>query len=66
MKKSAQPTTTAKTPAPVLQGGKTFNPSHFVRAGVTEADILQIKEGFDLFDTDQGGSIDTNCTLPLI
>ena len=41
--------------------GKGFIPSTYVRPGLTEADVIEIKAAFDLFDTDQGGSIDTNC-----
>lgn len=65
MKKGpATTTTTSKTNLPPAQG-KTFNPAHYVRPGLSEADVLEIKAGFDLFDTDQGGSIDTNCTYLL-
>lgn len=59
MKKGPTPATT-KAPLPPAQG-KTFNAGNYVRPGVSEADILDIKAAFDLFDTDQGGSIDTNC-----
>lgn len=37
---------------------KKFDPSQFVRAGVTEEEVVEIKEAFDLFDMDLGGSID--------
>lgn len=57
--------TTTKAPLPPVQG-KGFNAANYVRPGLTEADILDIKQAFDLFDTDQGGSIDTNCTSILI
>ena len=39
-------------------GGKVFNAKQFERPGLTEDEILEIKEAFDLFDTDSGGSID--------
>lgn len=55
-------TTTAKTNLPPATG-KNFNPANYVRPGVTESDVLDYKTAFDLFDTDLGGSIDTNCTL---
>lgn len=35
-----------------------FDPKGYVRPGLTEDEILEIKEAFDLFDTDGGGSID--------
>lgn len=56
----ATTTTTSKVNLPPAQG-KTFNPGHYVRPGLSEAEVLDIKAGFDLFDTDQGGSIDLNC-----
>jgi centrin-1 len=33
--------------------------SQFAKDGLTEEQVLEIKAAFDLFDTDQGGSIDT-------
>jgi Ca2+-binding EF-hand superfamily protein len=45
--------------------GKAFHAATYVRPGVDEAQILEIKAAFDLFDTDQGGTIDTNCTNAL-
>ena len=36
-----------------------FNASAYVRPGVSEDEVREIKNAFDLFDTDQGGSIDT-------
>lgn len=39
--------------------GKNFRPSDYVRPGLTEEEVLEIKAAFDLFDTDQGGSVDT-------
>lgn len=57
-------TTTAKaTTLPPAQGK--FNAAHYVRPGLSEAEVIDIKNAFDLFDTDQGGSIDTNCTFRL-
>ena len=35
-----------------------FNPKDYEKPGLTEDEILEIKEAFDLFDTDGGGSID--------
>ncbi len=37
---------------------KQFNAKAFERPGLTEEEVLEIKEAFDLFDTDGGGSID--------
>ena len=34
--------------------------------GVSEAEVAELKAAFDLFDTDQGGSIDTKGNFPLI
>lgn len=64
MKKAPVTTVAAgKSSLPPAQG-KTFNAASYVRPGVTEAEIVDIKTAFDLFDTDQGGSIDTNCNYP--
>ena len=38
--------------APQKGGQKGFNPKSFERPGLTEDEILEIKEAFDLFDTD--------------
>lgn len=40
---------------------KQFNAKSFERPGLTEEEVLEIKEAFDLFDTDGGGSIDPKC-----
>ena len=39
-------------------GTKAFNASDYVRPGVSEDQVNEIKHSFDLFDTDGGGSID--------
>mmetsp|Transcript_14046 Transcript_14046/g.12019 ORF Transcript_14046/g.12019 Transcript_14046/m.12019 type:complete len:175 (+) Transcript_14046:97-621(+) len=41
-----------------LAGKQSFNPKAYEKPGLTEDEILEIKEAFDLFDTDGGGSID--------
>jgi Ca2+-binding EF-hand superfamily protein len=41
---------------------KQFNAKAYERPGLTEEEVLEIKEAFDLFDTDGGGSIDPKCT----
>ena len=62
MKKVPAPTTTTTSNKnlPPAQG-KAFHAANYVRPGVSEQEIVDIKTAFDLFDTDQGGSIDTNC-----
>jgi Ca2+-binding EF-hand superfamily protein len=35
-----------------------FNPKEYERPGLTEDEIEEIKEAFDLFDADGGGTID--------
>lgn len=47
-----------EAPKVVTKGGA-FDPSPFTKSGVPEETVLEIKSAFDLFDTDQGGSIDT-------
>ena len=42
---------------PVSTAGK-FNAAAFVKPGLSEDEVLEIKKAFDLFDTDQGGSVD--------
>lgn len=36
----------------------TFDHKHYARNGVTEEEVTAAKIAFDLFDTDQGGSVD--------
>ena len=43
------------TPAPVK--GQ-FDPKSYAKSGITEDEVANIKTAFDLFDTDQGGTID--------
>ena len=59
--KGAKPS--APTPAPSKSN---FDAKAFAKNGVTEEEVTAIKTAFDLFDTDQGGSIDikgTNYTI---
>jgi len=35
-----------------------FDPKTYVKGTITEEEVVAIKTAFDLFDTDQGGSID--------
>ena len=37
-----------------------FDAKAFAKNGVTEDDVTQAKAAFDLFDSDQGGSVDIN------
>ena len=39
-------------------GGGGFNAKSYERPGLSEDEIMEIKEAFDLFDTDGGGTID--------
>ena len=45
---------------PVAVGKGGFNAADWAaKTGVSEAEVMEYKQAFDLFDTDQGGSIDT-------
>ena len=50
-----------KQAPPPAKGG--FDPKHYAKDGVSEDEVKQIKQAFDLFDSDQGGSIDINGTV---
>ena len=47
-------------PAPSAKGK--FEAKAWARDGVSEEEVNSIKQAFDLFDTDQGGSIDIKGT----
>ena len=49
MKKTGSHANKAKAP---------FNPKDYERPGISAEEVLEIKEAFDLFDTDGSGSID--------
>lgn len=49
-------------PAPAPKKGAGFNAKSYERPGLTEEEVIEIKEAFDLFDTDGGGSIDPKGT----
>jgi len=40
-----------------------FDGNKYVKPGVTIEDVNTAKQAFDLFDSDQGGSVDINCNL---
>lgn len=54
-----QPAKSAVKEAPKTVPKGTFDPNPWVKQGHAEEVVLEIKNAFDLFDTDQGGTIDT-------
>jgi Ca2+-binding EF-hand superfamily protein len=56
-----QPTTTSST-----HQIKGFNPASYVKPGLSQAEVEEMKASFDLFDTDQGGSVDAKGTYDII
>ena len=50
-----------KVSKPVAKGA--FDVAAFTKTGIPEDQVQEIKNAFDLFDTDQGGSIDTKGIL---
>ena len=44
----------------VVAKQEAFNPKNYEKNGLTEDEVLEIKEAFDLFDTDHSGTIDTD------
>lgn len=49
----------ANVSAPAPQPSKkTFDPKAYVKNGLAEEEVTSVKTAFDLFDTDQGGSVD--------
>ena len=52
-------TTTTKTTVTKTTGGKGgFDTKNYEKNGLTEDEVLEIREAFDLFDTDHSGEID--------
>jgi hypothetical protein len=58
-----QPAKTAAKEAPKTVAKGSFDPSPWTKLGHPEEIVVEIKSAFDLFDTDQGGSIDTKGTF---
>lgn len=59
-----KPTSSSKIPEPPKKSG--FDSKHYATNGVTEEEVTVAKIAFDLFDTDQGGSVDIKGTFLLI
>jgi len=55
---SKKVTSAAKAPEP--KKGAAFDPKAYAVNGVPEEEIVAAKQAFDLFDSDQGGSVDIN------
>lgn len=56
-KKQVTKPASAQKIEPKKKGGA-FNARNYVRHGLVEQEIIEIKEAFDLFDNDQSGNID--------
>jgi len=52
--------------APVPAKGGAFDAKAWAGNGVSEEEVANIKQAFDLFDTDQGGSIDIKGIISLM
>ena len=55
----------AAPPAPAPAKGA-FDAKNYTKFGCSEEEVKGIKQAFDLFDTDQGGSIDIKGTCTAI
>lgn len=51
-----------KAPAPAPAKGGAFDAKRYASSSISEDEVNNIKQAFDLFDTDQGGSIDIKGT----
>lgn len=56
--------TASATNAKAATGG--FDPTPYVREGITVDEVLEIKTAFDLFDADKGGMIEPKGNYSLI
>lgn len=54
-----------KAPAPASKTAA-FNPKTYVKNGLSEDEVMEVKEAFDLFDIEGCGSIDPKCTSSII
>ena len=45
-------------PAPLPPAKSAFDAKSYAKNGVSEEEVTAVKQAFDLFDADQGGSID--------
>ena len=63
-KKGQAATQPAKTPEPAKKAG--FDAKSYVKNGVSEEEVNAAKQAFDLFDSDQGGSVDIKCIYSFI
>lgn len=67
MNKSKEAAKAAKVVAPPPPPAKgTFDPKQWAKNGVSEEEVISCKTAFDLFDSDQGGSIDLKCKAYII
>jgi len=63
----AKPAKSAPAPkAPEAPKKGAFDAKAYAKNGVTEEEVQFAKTSFDLFDSDQGGSVDIKCTSPLM
>lgn len=57
-----KPAATAPAKTTIVANKKEFNAKAYEKPGLTAEQVGEIKVAFDLFDTDNGGSIDTKGT----
>jgi len=62
-KAPAKGQTKAPAPSPAKPG---FDPKAYAKNGVSEEEVATVKIAFDLFDSDQGGTIDIKGILTFI